>query len=263
MIYGYARVSSKEQNLDRQIIEIEKENPNKIYQEKQSGKDFETRKIYQSLKKKLKSGDLLIILSIDRLGRNYEQILNEWKDITQKGCDIQVLDMPILNTRSGIKGLDGKFISDLVLQILAYVSQKEREKIKERQAEGIRIAKEKGVKFGRKNIQIDEEQFKQDIKVLTNKEMIKKYNVSNGTFFRFKKELCPEFMKQQYANHTIEKNKTYFIAYLFNGTVYKETSIRKLSKNLYVSFATLNSFYKGKKVPCLDQVVERIEKVEE
>ena len=125
MIYGYARVSSKEQNLDRQIIEIEKENPNKIYQEKQSGKDFETRKVYQSLKKKLKSGDLLIILSIDRLGRNYEQILNEWKDITNKGCDIQVLDMPILNTRSGIKGLDGKFISDLVLQILAYVSQKE------------------------------------------------------------------------------------------------------------------------------------------
>ena len=264
MIYGYARVSSKEQNLDRQIVEIEKENPNKIYQEKQSGKDFETRKVYQSLKKKLKPGDLLIILSIDRLGRNYEQILNEWKDLTNKGCDIQVLDMPILNTRSGIKGLDGKFISDLVLQILAYVSQKEREKIKERQAEGIRIAREKGVKFGRKNIVIDNEMFKQDMQVLTNKEMIKKYNVSNGTFFRFKKELCPELMKQQCAkNNTVQKKKTYYVAYLYDGKIYKEKTITELSKRLFVSHSTLSHLYYGHKVPCLDQVVKKVEKVEE
>ena len=151
MIYAYARVSTKEQNLDRQLEELKKYT-DKIYQEKQSGKDFESRIIYQKMKKKLSAGDLLIIASLDRLGRNYEQIISEWKDITNKGCDIQVLDMPILNTKNGVDGLDGKFISNLVLQILAYVSQKEREKIKERQKQGIRIAKEKGVKFGRPSI---------------------------------------------------------------------------------------------------------------
>ena len=152
MIYGYARVSSKEQNLDRQITELNNVGCEKIFQEKQSGKDFESRNIYQKMKKKLSGGDLLIILSIDRLGRNYQEILDEWKYITNKGCDIQVIDMPILNTQNGVEGLDGKFISNLVLQILAYVSQKEREKIKERQKQGIKCAMEKGVKFGRPSI---------------------------------------------------------------------------------------------------------------
>lgn len=149
MIYGYARVSTKEQKLDRQLMELNKIGCEKIYQEKQSGKDFESRTVYQQLKRKLKDGDLLVILSLDRLGRNYQEILDEWESITYKGCDIQVLDMPILNTKNGVEGLDGKFISNLVLQILAYVSQKEREKIKERQRQGIDSAMARGVKFGR------------------------------------------------------------------------------------------------------------------
>lgn len=131
MIYGYARVSTKEQNLDRQLEELKKYEIDKIYTEKQSGKDFNSRKVYQSLRKKLVSGDLLIIMSIDRLGRNYQEILDEWRYLTEKRkVDIQVLDMPILNTKNNLMGLDGVFISNLVLLIQAYTSQKEREKSK-------------------------------------------------------------------------------------------------------------------------------------
>lgn len=206
MIYGYARVSSKEQNLDRQIIELNKAGCEKIYQEKQSGKDFESRKIYQSLKRKLKNNDLLIILSIDRLGRNYQEILDEWKSITIKGCDIQVLDMPILNTKNGVDGLDGKFISNLVLQILAYVSQKEREKIKERQADGIRIAKEKGIKFGRPSIlderlDVDEYLFKQDIKNMNWVCFCDKYGISRAIYFKYRKKFYPELVKTFKIKH--------------------------------------------------------------
>lgn len=150
MIYGYARVSTKEQNLDRQLEELKKYEIDKIYTEKQSGKDFNSRKVYQSLRKKLVSGDLLIIMSIDRLGRNYQEILDEWRYLTEKRkVDIQVLDMPILNTKNNLMGLDGVFISNLVLLIQAYTSQKEREKIKERQLQGIKVAKEKGIHLGR------------------------------------------------------------------------------------------------------------------
>ena len=199
MIYAYARVSTKEQNLDRQLEELKKYT-DKIYQEKQSGKDFESRIIYQKMKKKLSDGDLLIIASLDRLGRNYEQIISEWKDITNKGCDIQVLDMPILNTKNGIDGLDGKFISNLVLQILAYVSQKEREKIKERQKQGIRIAKEKGVKFGRPSIlderlDFDEYYFKQDIKTMNWIRFCDKYGISRAIYFKYRKKFYPELVK--------------------------------------------------------------------
>ena len=199
MIYAYARVSTKEQNLDRQLEELKKYT-DKIYQEKQSGKDFESRIIYQKMKKKLSVGDLLIIASLDRLGRNYEQIISEWKDITNKGCDIQVLDMPILNTKNGVDGLDGKFISNLVLQILAYVSQKEREKIKERQKQGIRIAKEKGVKFGRPSIlderlDFDEYYFKQDIKTMNWIRFCDKYGISRAIYFKYRKKFYPELVK--------------------------------------------------------------------
>lgn len=199
MIYAYARVSSKEQNLDRQLEELKKYT-DKIYQEKQSGKDFESRIIYQKMKKKLAVGDLLIIASLDRLGRNYEQIISEWKDITNKGCDIQVIDMPILNTKNGVDGLDGKFISNLVLQILAYVSQKEREKIKERQKQGIRIAKEKGVKFGRPSIlderlDFDEYYFKQDLKTMNWIRFCDKYGISRAIYFKYKKKFYPELVK--------------------------------------------------------------------
>jgi len=149
--YAYARVSARDQNLQRQItalIEfgIEK---SRIFSDKKSGKDFE-RKEYKKLLKKLKSGDLLVIKSIDRLGRNYDQIIAEWTFITNTvGADILVLDMPLLDTRAKADTLVGKFISDVVLQVLSFVAENERANIRERQADGIRLAKQNGVKFGR------------------------------------------------------------------------------------------------------------------
>ena len=149
-IYGYVRVSSTDQNEDRQMIAMSDSNvPNgNVYIDKQSGKDFE-RPQYKKLVKKLKEGDLLYILSIDRLGRNYEDIQKQWRILTKDiGIDICVIDMPLLDTRNG-KDLMGTFIADLVLQILSFVAQSERENIKKRQAECIAAAKAKGVKFGR------------------------------------------------------------------------------------------------------------------
>lgn len=149
-IYGYIRVSSVDQNEERQLIalrgkDIPEEN---LYMDKQSGKDFE-RPQYKKLTSLLKPGDLLYILSIDRLGRNYEEIQNQWHILTkEKGIDICVMDMPLLDTRNG-KDLMGTFIADLVLQILSFVAQNERENIRKRQAEGIAAAKARGVKFGR------------------------------------------------------------------------------------------------------------------
>lgn len=148
--YGYVRVSSRDQNAQRQIaamlqIEI---NEKDIYIDKQSGKDFE-RSAYQKLLKRLKQGDVLYIHSIDRLGRNYKEIIEQWRILTKiKGIDIVVLDMPLLDTRQG-KDLLGTFISDLVLQILSFVAENGRESIRISQAEGIRQAKANGVKFGR------------------------------------------------------------------------------------------------------------------
>jgi DNA invertase Pin-like site-specific DNA recombinase len=149
-IYGYARVSSSDQNEDRQIdalnaLEILE---SQIYVDKQSGKDFD-RPAYKTLVKKLKQGDLLYIKSIDRLGRNYEEIQNQWRVLTkERGIDISVIDMPILDTRNG-KDLVGTFLADVVLQILSFVAQNERENIRKRQAEGIAAAKARGVPFGR------------------------------------------------------------------------------------------------------------------
>ena len=148
--YGYVRVSSLDQNEDRQMIELQKKQvPEKnIYMDKLSGKNFE-RPAYKKLFKKLKQGDLLYIMSIDRLGRNYVEIQEQWRILTkEKGIDIVVLDMPLLDTRTG-KDLMGTFISDLVLQILSFVAQNERENIKKRQAQGIAAAKARGVRFGR------------------------------------------------------------------------------------------------------------------
>ena len=123
MIYGYARVSSSDQNLDRQLAVLNTFNCDAIYTDKMSGKDF-NREEYQKLKDTLKNGDLLYIKSIDRLGRNYDMIIDEWRDITHNiGADIVVVDMPLLDTRDKEKGLTGKFISDLVLQILSYVAR--------------------------------------------------------------------------------------------------------------------------------------------
>ena len=145
-IYGYVRVSSTDQNEDRQMMALNKVNvPEKnIYTDKLSGKDF-NRPQYKKLVRKLKAGDLLYTLSIDRLGRNYEEIQNQWRILTKEiGIDICVLDMPLLDTMNG-KDLMGTFIADLVLQILSFVAQSERENIKKRQQEGIAAAKAKGV----------------------------------------------------------------------------------------------------------------------
>lgn len=150
-IYAYARVSSRDQNLGRQIAAFTDfgVDRRRIFFDKQSGKDFE-RTQYKRLIKKLRAGDLLVIGSIDRLGRDYDQIISQWSYITGTlGADISVLDMPLLDTRAKSDTLVGKFISDVVLQVLSFVAQNEREKIKERQAEGIRLAKQNGVRFGR------------------------------------------------------------------------------------------------------------------
>ena len=150
MEYGYVRVSAADQNEERQLLAMAERNVDvkNIYIDKQSGKDFE-RPQYCKLVRKLKGGDLLYILSIDRLGRNYEEIQNQWRLLTkEKGIDICVIDMPLLDTRT-CKDLMGTFIADLVLQILSFVAQTERENIKERQAQGIAAAKARGVRFGR------------------------------------------------------------------------------------------------------------------
>ncbi|MCC8015431.1 MAG: recombinase family protein [Eubacterium sp.] len=150
MTYGYVRVSTKEQNEDRQLIAMQEYGvaEKNIYVDKQSGKDFNRRQ-YKRVFKKLKENDLLIIKSIDRLGRNYDEIIEQWRQITKvKKADIMVIDMPLLDTRRE-KNLLGSFLSDIVLQVLSFVAENERDNIKQRQAEGIAAAKAKGVKFGR------------------------------------------------------------------------------------------------------------------
>lgn len=194
MIYSYIRVSTKHQNIDRQFEEIKALgiDDKYIYIDKESGKDFDRTK-YQKLIKKLKKDDLLIIKSIDRLGRNYRMILEEWARITKTiGADIKVLDMPLLDTRIEGKNLVGKFISDIVLQVLSFVAENERINIKQRQAEGIRIAKEKGVKFGRPKAILPHNTIdildKYINKELTNILAARLIGVSRGTFFRLVKE---------------------------------------------------------------------------
>ena len=153
-VFGYGRVSSKEQNEERQLVAFRKYGIDErdIYIDKQSGKDFNREK-YITLKHILRENDLLVIKSIDRIGRNYNMIIEEWKDITKNiKADIVVIDMPLLDTRNN-KDLLGTFISDLVLQILSYVAEQERSFIKQRQKEGIDSAKSNGVKFGRPKIE--------------------------------------------------------------------------------------------------------------
>lgn len=156
-IYAYLRVSTKEQNEDRQLAAIQglKITDDHVFLDKESGRNFE-RPGYIKMKKALKKGDLLYIKSIDRLGRNYNEILDEWRILTRvKEIDIVVLDMPLLDTRMG-KDLTGTLISDLVLQILSYVAENEYRNIKQRQMEGIKAAKANGVKFGRPKIEVTE-----------------------------------------------------------------------------------------------------------
>lgn len=188
-IYGYVRVSSLDQNEDRQLVALQEIHvPTKnIYIDKQSGKDF-NRPNYKKMIRKLKAGDLLYIHSIDRLGRNYEEIQNQWRFLTKEvGIDVCVLDMPLLDTRNG-KDLMGTFIADLVLQILSFVAKNERENIKKRQAEGIAAAKAKGVKFGRpeKKVPTNFEKMiaEWEKKRLPLSEILRQCNMSEATFYR-------------------------------------------------------------------------------
>lgn len=187
-IYGYIRVSSKDQNEDRQLIALHGKGvkDDHIYIDKKSGKDFNHPQ-YKKLVKKLKPGDLLMIQSIDRLGHNYEKVQNQWRVLTkEKEVDICVIDMPLLDTRQG-KDLMGTFIADLVLQILSFVAQNEREYIRKRQAEGIAAAKAKGVKFGRKPIPLPENFYEVHqawrSKKLTLKQAASACNMPVGTFY--------------------------------------------------------------------------------
>ncbi|MCI9083522.1 MAG: recombinase family protein [Lachnospiraceae bacterium] len=188
-IYGYVRVSSTDQNEVRQMTAMSEVSvpPENIYIDKLSGKNFD-RPQYEKMVRKLKAGDLLYILSIDRLGRNYEEIQNQWRIITkEKGTDICIIDMPLLDTRQG-KDLMGTFIADLVLQILSFVAQNERENIKKRQAEGIAAAKARGVLFGRpvKDVPDNFEQLVKhwEKKELPIKEILRQCNMSEATFYR-------------------------------------------------------------------------------
>lgn len=188
-IYGYVRVSSTDQNEDRQLIALREQGVDEknIFIDKQSGKDFE-RPNYKKLVNELKAGDLLYIISIDRLGRNYEEIQKQWRVLTKEICiDICVLDMPMLDTRNG-KDLMGTFIADLVLQILSFVAQSERENIKKRQTEGIAAAKAKGVKFGRPEKEVPDD-FEKIVKAWEQKklpfeEVLKRCGMSEATFYR-------------------------------------------------------------------------------
>ena len=195
MKYGYVRVSTAQQHIDRQIDALLELGLDKssIYIDYESGKDF-NRKNYKKLIKKIKKDDLIIIKSIDRLGRNYNMIIDEWRLITkEKEADIMVIDMPLLDTRIEGKNLVGKFISDIVLQVLSFVAQNERETMRVRQAEGIRTAKARGVKFGRPRITIPcnfELVAKQYLKKeITNQKACEILGMTRGSFFRYMKEL--------------------------------------------------------------------------
>ena len=188
-IYGYVRVSSQEQNEDRQLIAMAESGVARgnIFIDKQSGKDFE-RPNYKKLIKRLRPGDTLIIKSIDRLGRNYEEIQNQWRVITkEKKVDIVVIDMPLLDTRRD-KNLLGTFISDLVLQLLSFISENERTTIRQRQAEGIAAAKKRGVRFGRPTKEappdFDELIAKWQKKEIPLDEILRQYGMSESKFYR-------------------------------------------------------------------------------
>lgn len=193
-MYGYVRVSSMEQNEDRQMIALKKAGvpDSHIFMDKQSGKDFH-RANYEKLVSQLQEGDLLYVMSIDRLGRNYAEIQNQWRMLTKEiGIDICVIDMPLLDTRNG-KDLMGTFIADLVLQILSFVAENERENIRKRQQQGIIAAKARGVRFGRPESKVPDN-FKSIVKAwergkLEMNEVLGKCQMSESTFYRRLREM--------------------------------------------------------------------------
>ena len=188
--FGYVRVSTRDQNEARQLAALEEYDipQGNLFVDKQSGKDFD-RPAYKRLLRKLRPGDLLIVKSIDRLGRDYGEILEQWRVITkEKRADVLILDMPLLDTRTQGRDLTGTFIADLVLQILSYVAQTERESIRQRQAEGIAAAKARGVRFGREELPLPEgfaemrEAWRRG--ELTSREAAKRLGMAHSTFFR-------------------------------------------------------------------------------
>lgn len=191
--FAYIRVSTREQNENRQLDSLAGLKIDEIVVEKASGKNFVGREKYQQMKSQLRKGDLLIVKSIDRFGRNYSQICKEWESIINQEVDIQVLDMPILNTRDNQNGLTGRLITDIVLKLLGYVAERERDNIKTRQAEGIASAKSRGVKFGRPLGEIPKdfirayELYQQGlIKV---KDVMSMCNIAKSTFYKYEKSI--------------------------------------------------------------------------
>lgn len=202
-MYGYARVSTKEQHIDRQLIALRdyglKESH--IYQDHMSGKDF-NRPSYKKHIRKIKQGDIIVIKSIDRLGRNYQDIIDQWRLITQDiGCGIHVLDMPTLNTSGDPKDLLSRFITDMILQVLSFVAENERANIKQRQQEGIKAARARGVDFGRPRAKIPKDFWKYYVRWKTGEtapmELIKETTMSTRTFYRRIREL-----DRRYGNFT-------------------------------------------------------------
>ena len=192
-IFAYIRVSTREQNENRQLDALKDLKIDEIIIEKASGKNFVGREKYQQMKAQLRAGDLLIIHSIDRFGRNYSEICKEWEGLIDRGVDIQVLDMPILNTRDNQNGLTGRLITDIVLKLLGYVAEKERTNIKTRQREGIDSALANGVKFGRPKSEIPKdfirayELYKQGfIKV---KDVMSMCDIAKSTFYKYEKSI--------------------------------------------------------------------------
>ena len=185
--YGYIRVSSTDQNEDRQMLAMSEINIDKLFIDKQSGKDFDRPK-YNEMLKLIEKGDLLYILSIDRLGRNYKEVQEQWRIITKvKEADVVVIDMPLLDTRTA-KDLLGTFIADLVLQVLSFIAQNERENIRKRQEQGIKAAMLKGVKFGRP-VKKTPEDFEVLVKQwkkgeITPEQIAQNCNMSIATFYR-------------------------------------------------------------------------------
>lgn len=197
MVYGYIRVSSKDQHEDRQVIAMQKMAipDSRIFMDKQSGKDF-NRPEYRRMLQKLRKNDVLYVKSIDRLGRNYDEILEQWRYITKiRGADIVVLDMPLLDTRKD-NNLIGTLISDIVLQLLSYVAQTERDFIRQRQAEGIAAAKARGVKFGRPPIDrppgYRERARRYAFREISARGAARELGISHKTFLKWFREDMPE-----------------------------------------------------------------------
>lgn len=263
MIYGYARVSSTDQNLDRQLEAFGKFVVDKVFADKMSGKNFD-REEYQKMKKVLKIGDTLYIKSIDRLGRNYDMIIDEWRDITHNiGANIVVIDMPLLDTRDKDKGLTGKFISDLVLQILSYVAETERNNIKQMQAEGIKIAKEKGVHMGRPKCELPKD-FEKIAKNWSDKKIsiidaLEQTNMNKSTFYKYIKSFGIQKLKSKQISKATQKSKHKY--HLTGNLIDKYYSTKsELSKDLCVSNNTINKHLNGEKT-VIDRMGLKIEKV--